>query len=141
MAAIRSLQEIANKWKTVTPQRSNEYRAGIEAPRKDWAEATAAASDNWANGVQEAAASGAFGRGVSAAGTDKWRRGALLKGVSRWGPGVQIAENDYAKGFGPYRDAISNLTLPARFARRDPRNLERVRAVVDAMIATKKSVG
>lgn len=141
MAAIRPLNEIAAKWATVTPQRSTEYRKGIEAPRVDWMEATAAAADNYANGVQEAVAEGRFAKGVANAGTDKWRRGALEKGVSRWGPGVQLAQSDYQRGFAPYREAIASLTLPPRFARRDPRNIARVQAVVDAMIATKKSVG
>ena len=45
---------------------------------------------------------------------------------------------DYEKGFQPYRDAIEKTTLPARFARRDPRNLERVRAQVNAVIAEKQ---
>ncbi len=141
MAAIRDLAAIAQKWATVTPQRANEYRAGINSPRVSWAESAVAAADNYAVGVQEAVADSRFARGVTKAGDAKWKRGALEKGATRWGPGVQLAQDDNSKGFAPYREAIAAVTLPPRFARRDPRNIDRVRAIVDAMIATKKALG
>ena len=68
----------------------------------------------------------------------KWQRGAVEKGVARFGPGVQLAQGDYASAFAPFRDAIARTTLPPRFARRDPRNLLRNKAIVDALIAAKK---
>ncbi|KKM97798.1 hypothetical protein LCGC14_1164310, partial [marine sediment metagenome] len=43
-------------------------------------------------------------------------------------------------GFTPYQAAISAVVLPPRYARRDPRNLARVKAVVDALIAKKLSI-
>ena len=48
-----------------------------------------------------------------------------------------MAEPKYAAGFAPYRDAIERVTLPPRYARRDPRNLERVKAVVNALVEAK----
>ncbi|GAI70545.1 unnamed protein product, partial [marine sediment metagenome] len=45
----------------------------------------------------------------------------------------------YARNFAPYRDAIERATLPPRYAKRDPRNLARVKAVVDALIAAKEA--
>lgn len=138
MAFIRSIQDIAKKWATVTPLRAADYEAGVRNPRRDWAQATGAAEDRWKNGVTNAAAKGYFSRGVIQAGTPRWSFGAINKGVARWGPGVTVAENDYSSGFGPYRDAIERVTLPPRYAKRDPRNLARVKAIVDAMIATKE---
>ncbi|GAJ07046.1 unnamed protein product, partial [marine sediment metagenome] len=43
MAFIRSIEHIARKWATVTPGRTEDYRAGVENPRRDWGTATAAA--------------------------------------------------------------------------------------------------
>jgi len=137
MANIRSASEIANKWATVTPQRSSDYEQGVRNPRADWARQTAAAADAWKTGVTEAIARGAFAKGVTRAGTQVWQEGALVKGTARWGPGVQVAQSKYEQAFAPYRDAIESVTLPPRFARRDPRNLDRVKAIVEAMNKTK----
>lgn len=137
MAAIRPTDVIATKWATVTPQRAADYEAGVRDPVGDWKNATVAANDAWKTGVQGAVAADSFAKGVNRAGTATWQEGALQKGVPRWGPGVALAENKYAEGFAPYREAISRLTLPPRFARRDPRNLLRVKAVVDALVAVK----
>lgn len=137
MANIRSTSEIAAKWATVTPQRASDYEAGVRQPRADWARQTAAASDAWKAGITDAIARGAFAKGVNKAGTQTWQEGALLKGTTRWGPGVQVAQQKYETAFAPYRDAIERVVLPPRFARRDPRNLDRVKAIVDAMSKTK----
>lgn len=139
MAAIRPADMIARKWATVTPQRSADYEAGVKEPVRDWKTNTAAASDAWKAGVQNAVAQNLFSKGVNKAGTVAWQEGAVTKGVQRWGPGVALAEDKYLQGFAPYRDAISRVVLPPRFARRDPRNLLRVNAVVDALIAAKKT--
>jgi len=139
MANIRPIDQIAKKWATVTPTRSGDYETGVNQPRKDWMVSTRAAENAYKDGVNKAVAQNRFSTGVVRAGTDKWKKGALEKGVTRWGPGVAIAEGDYRQGFAPYRDAIERVTLPTRYAKRDPRNLERVKAVVNALIAVKES--
>lgn len=138
MAAIATMDVIARKWASVTPMRTADYEAGVRNPRRDWSQATAAAEDAWKGGVQAAAAKNLFSAGVRHAGTAKWQQGAIAKGVARWGPGVSVAEPDYSAGFSPYREAISRTTLPQRYPARDPRNLARVKAIVDAMIAVKE---
>jgi len=138
MAAIRSIEKIGKKWATVTPGRVQDYQEGVESPRRDWEAATAGAEDAYNAGVNQAIAEKRFGKGVRAAGSDKWQRNALSKGTQRWGPGVAMAESEYVKGYGPIRDAIERVTLPPRYARRDPRNLNRVKVIVDAVIAAAK---
>ena len=127
------MADIAQKWTRVTPMRSEDYRQGIESPKKDWETETKAAAGAWKDGVAKAAAAGSFGKGVDAAGTGKWKRKALDVGVDRWGPGVSVAGPDYAAGFGPYRDVIERTTLPPRGAKGDPRNYERVKAIGQAL--------
>jgi len=87
--------------------------------------------------MTEAITKGTWDKGVSRAGMVGWQEGAISKGVPRWGPGVQVAEPKYAAGFAPYREAIARVQLPPRFARRDPRNLQRVNAIVDALVKAK----
>jgi len=140
MAFIRSIEIIAEKWATVTPLRATDYATGVANPRRSWAQATVAAADSYTAGVQQAIQRGSFASGVKKAGDDKWLRKATVNGVRNWGPGVAEAKGDYAAGFAPYRAAIAAVVLPPRYARRDPRNLQRVKAVVDALIAKKVSI-
>lgn len=137
MAEIKSLSAIRDKWQRVTPGRQEDYKLGIEHPKRDWEEETLAGEDNYVAGVTAAQAKGLFAKGVREAGSAKWKEKALKKGPGRFAEGVYIGGDDYAKGFAPYRDAIAAVDLGPRFPRRDPRNIERVKRVVDALIAAK----
>ena len=140
MAFIRSIEQIAKKFAQVTPGRTEDYRMGVENPRRDWATATAAAENAYESGVTQAIAKKRFGKGVKKAGSETWQKGAIEKGTARWGPGVVLAQEKYARNFAPFRDAIERTTLPPRFARRDPRNLDRVKAVVNSLVAAKEAL-
>lgn len=137
MAEIKSLAAIRDKWTRVTPGRIEDYKLGIKNPRRDWEEETLAAEDNYKAGVDAAHAKKLFGKGVKKAGTVKWQDKSLKKGPGRFAEGVYIAGPDYEKGFAPYREAILAVDLGPRFPKRDPRNLDRVKRIVDALIAKK----
>lgn len=137
MPAIRSISDIARKWTDVTPGRADEYKAGVEAPKKDWEAETKAAEGAYEEGVTAAISEKRFGRGVGEAGTAKWKKGATEKGVARFGPGVRLAGPAYASGFGPYRDVIERVSIPPRGPKGDPRNYDRVRAIGEALHAAK----
>jgi len=137
MAEIKSLSDIRDKWTRVTPGRTEDYRLGIQNPRRDWAEEALAGKANWKAGIDAAAAKDLFAKGITKAGTKKWRDKALKKGPGRFAEGVYIAGPDYEDGFKPFHDAISRVDLGPRFPKRDPRNLERVKRIVDALIAEK----
>lgn len=137
MAAIKDLREISQKWARVTPQRAGDYAAGVKNPRRDWGQETAAASDRYAQGVTEAINNGSFERGVTKAGTEKWQRKASSVGAQRFGPGVQAAQGDYEQGFAPFAEVIRNTNLPPRFPKGDPRNIERVSAIAEALHSKK----
>lgn len=140
MAFIRSIDSISKKWAEVTPMRAADYQAGIENPRRSWASATVNAEGSYEDGVRQAIGRKAFGKGVKKAGDAKWQRKSLTRGVANWGPGVADAEGDFNAGFAPYREAIAAVKLPPRYARRDPRNLARVKAINDALIAKYESL-
>lgn len=137
MAEIKSLVAIGEKWGRVTPGRVEDYKIGIQNPKRDWAEEAKAAKTNWKAGIDAAAAKDLFSKGIEKAGTGKWKDRALKKGPGRFSEGVYIARPDYEKGFAPFREAIAAVDLGPRFPKRDPRNLERVKRVVDALVAKK----
>lgn len=141
MAEVKSVDAVAEKWARVTPTRAADYEAGVRSPRKDWQQATVAATDAWKTGVQTAITQGSFAKGVNRAGTGTWQAGAIDKGVARWGPGVQIGQEAYKSGIAPYIEAIKRVTLPPRFARRDPRNVDRVRVIAEALAKVKQGLG
>lgn len=53
--------------------------------------------------------------------------------MSRWSGGVQIATPDYESAWAPYRDIIERAFLPVRYPVGDPRNLNRVAVMADAL--------
>lgn len=134
---IKNLSAVREKWARVTPMRTEDYKLGVKNPKRDWADETEAAEGNWKMGIDKAASQGLFKKGVRQAGTGKWEKGALEKGPQRFAEGVMLAESDYEKGFAPYHAAIERADIGPRFPRRDPRNLNRVKAVVDALVAEK----
>ena len=137
MAEIKSLSAIGAKWTRVTPGRTEDYKLGIQNPKRDWAAETEASAGNWKAGIDAAQAKGLFEKGVAKAGTKKWQEKALKKGPGRFAEGVYIAGPDYEKGFAPYHEAIARVDLGPRYPRRDPRNIERVKRVVDALVEEK----
>ena len=139
MASIKPLSAIKEKWTRVTPGRTEDYKIGIQNPRRDWEEATSSESavSNYKAGVDAAHAKGLFKKGVDRAGSAKWRDRALKKGPGRFAEGVYIGGDDYQKGFAPFHAAIERTDIGPRFPKRDPRNLDRVRKIFDALIAEK----
>ena len=137
MAEIKTMAAIKEKWTRVTPQRTEDYTAGIKSPKRDWATEATAAKGNWKAGVDAAAAKDLFAKGVAAAGTPKWKAKALSLGPGRFAEGVSLAGDDYAKGFAPFQAAIAACDLGPKYPRRDPRNLDRVKKVVTALVEAK----
>lgn len=140
MAAIRSLDQIAQKWGRVASASGASYEDGVKNPTASWSAGAAAANDAWKSGVQAAVASNRFAGGVRAAGDQKWQQNTVNKGPARFAQGVQLATPDYSAGFAPYRDAIQAASLPPRGARRSPQNLQRVTAIVNALAAKKEAM-
>jgi len=133
MPAVKSLDRISQKWITVCQTSQNSYEDGVRNPRKDWAENTVKAASSYAAGVQAAVSSGRFAKGVASAGTSKWQTNAITKGPGRWAEGVRLAQDNYERGFAPYRAIIEGLKLPDRGPVGDPININRVRVIADAL--------
>lgn len=139
MAEVKSSASIREKWARVTPQRTEDYKIGVGSPRRDWAAAATAQKEVHKAAMIDAAAKDSFAKGIAKAGTDKWKTKALQKGPGRFAEGVMVAGPDYETGFAPYRDEIERTTLPPRFPKGDPRNINRVAAISAAL--RKKKIG
>lgn len=133
MANVKSTSQIAEKWKRVTPGRTEDYIQGVKNPRTDWGQATAAAESNWKEGINKAANAGRFKKGVEKAGTAKWQENTIVKGQDRWGQGVAIGADNYESGVAPYLDVLRNLNIGPKYPTGDPRNIARVASVAAAL--------
>jgi hypothetical protein len=133
MVNIRPIDQIVNKWQNRASGAATDYEAGVRQPMSDWATNAAAAEQNYQQGINAAIARKAFSKGIREAGTEKWQRKAIQKGAARYSQGVSMGVQEYSEGFKAVHDTLSRLTLPARGAKGDPKNLERVRAVVNAL--------
>lgn len=141
MSEIRPIHAIKEKWSRVTPQRTEDYKIGVQNPRRDWADAASAQADTWKSAIMEAATKNLFAKGVQEAGTAKWKDRAIRKGPSRFAEGVMVGADDYAKGFEPYRSVIEAVTPPPKFPRGDPRNIERVKSYAQPLHARRVGGG
>lgn len=130
---LKDTATIARKYSQRAQAAGADYAAGVKSPRADWAANTVAAKGAYAQGVQDSIGRDAFAKGVNNAGTAKWQGKAAGVGATRYPQGVAGAEADYAKGFQPYAETLASTTLPPRAAKGSPQNLERVRAVADAL--------
>lgn len=133
MVKVKGAAETLEKWQRRVGQAGPDYTAGVSDPSVDWEGPTKAAENNYGEAVTKAVSEKRFGKGVAKAGNEKWRRKTTSVGPSRWGTGVAAAGPDYEKGMAPVLSAIGALTLPARYPAGDPRNLERVRAMNEAV--------
>lgn len=133
MPAVKSLDKISAKWAEVSQRSQGAYEDGVRNPRGDWAKNTAAAANSYAAGVQAAVSSGRFAKGVAKAGNSKWQQNAIEKGPGRWAEGIRLSQSAYERGFAPYRTVLENLQLPSRGPVGDPANINRVKAVAEAL--------
>jgi hypothetical protein len=139
MAEVKSGARIQEKYTRVTPQRSEDYKLGVQSPRRSWSKSAAGAAQSYKDGVTAAAAQGRFEKGVNAAGDAKWQTKALEKGPGRFSEGTMLAGPDYLKGVQPYLDTIAATAMPVRFPKGDPRNIARVQVLNQAL--RKKKIG
>jgi len=134
---MKDLATIAAKYVQRAQAAGPEYKAGVDGTTADWAGVTAAANENYKAGVTEAMGRDAFKKGVTAAGTAKWKDKASNIGAQRYGQGVSGAAAAYQAGFAPFAAAIANANLPPRAPRGSPANAQRSSTMADLLHRTK----
>lgn len=136
---LKPIEAIADKWSKRAGAASPDYATGVAQPAKDWGRESIAGANAWQQGVNEAVAGGRFARGVAKAGTAKWQAKSTTLGAQRYSSGVSASKGDYSAGFAPFAQVITSVALPEKGARGASGNLERVRAVADALHAKRIS--
>ena len=139
MAKVRG--NPADKWVRRASQSTNDYSEGVANPRRSWQTATVAAAAAQAQGVQQAIQQKRFEKGVQAAGEAKWQNRAQQVGSERYAGGVAAGQSDYAQNVQPFFDVIDSTQLPPRGPKGDPRTIERVKVLNDALRRKKLSLG
>lgn len=134
---VISASAAAEKWARRASTATQDYTNGVQNPSMDWATATKSAEDNYKTSVIAAANAGRFGKGVTAAGSEKQKKAAVEKGGARWAPGIAASQDAFATGIQKVLTVISGLTLPPRGIKGDPRNLQRVTIIANALHAMK----
>lgn len=138
MPQVKPLAEIASKFVRRASASSEDYKTGVNRAQ-NWQQNTQAAKDNYEAGVTEAISNDRFSKGVSKVSNQEWQNKAATKGGANYGSGVRLAENDYSKGYAPYRAVVEGVTLPPRGPKGSPENYERVRAIGEAQHQAKVS--
>lgn len=129
MALIRPLEQIASKWREVTPQRHAIYKRNVEAPLRNWEENTLAASERRDLGLQEAINDGRIDRGIKKAGQAKWKKQTVTLGPQRWQEGVSKGETAYKVGFQASHEVIAATDPGPKYPKGDSRNWDRSKAI------------
>ncbi len=136
--AAKDASSVAQKWIRVTPQRSQDFEEGVQNPRKPWKASTLSAAQRHTDGVQKAIQEKRFEKGVSKTSEEDWKQNTISKGRTRWGEGVAIAQDKYARNFAPYLSVMTSIDPGPKFPKGDPRNIDRVKKI--AMALHKKKV-
>ena len=135
---VKSSSASAAKFKRNASAAAGDYTEGVKNAGAKWQAGAAGAADNWSAGVQQAVGRGAYARGVSQAGPEKYVRNATTLGPQRFTQGVAAAEQDWEKGTKPYLDLMSNFNFPTpRRPKGDPSNWLRPQELGMALRAKK----
>jgi len=124
-----SAARAAERWSRRAAAASGDYADGVQNTSRSWAAAAAAAKANFAAGVQAAIAGGRYEKGIGAAGDARWKRNTTEKGPMRYSQGVQLGSADFASAIGPVLEVISRTDLPPRGPVGSDGNYARSRAI------------
>lgn len=135
----KTASQVAEKFATRAAAASGDYVDGAKSTTKDQSAAAIAAATIWKQALDAAAASGSFVKGLQRAGKSKWLDGVSTVGGGRYGEGVAKAAGDYATESAKFDTARNAANSLPRGLKGSPQNISRVTAVVNALVAAKKT--
>lgn len=130
---IKDLGALSAKFVRNAGNATQDYKDGVGGAGADWLAQTSASEPNYEMGVQDAIGRKAFGKGVQAAGASKYTNNAVALGSTRYQGGINNAKDAWARGFAPYAQVLTGLSLPPKGPRRSPQNQARSNAVAVAL--------
>lgn len=133
--SVKDAAASAIKWQSRASGASADYATEAVAHAQDFVKNGVAAAPTFKAAVQAGDIDRRFARGIQKAGAEKFTRGITNKGAGRYSGGITAGLPDYQANVSPYLDTLRGVTLPQRQPRGSPANLERVRAVNQALNA------
>lgn len=130
---VKSAADAAAKFVANAQNAAPAYGKGVAGAGTTWQANTAAASENWKQGVQQAASQDRFAAGITNASQQKYQTRASGVGTQRYPTGVAQAGPAYTTAVQPYLTTLQNLTLPPRGVRGSPNNIQRVAVIAAAL--------
>jgi hypothetical protein len=109
-----SAPRAAERWARRAAAASTDYADGVQQTSRSWSGAAIAGKANWAAGVTAAQGRDGYAKGITAAGDAKWKRNTVDKGPMRYAQGVQLGAADFSAAIGPVLEVISRTDLPPR---------------------------
>jgi hypothetical protein len=134
---IKDTGSLAKKFVGRAQSAAGDYKTGVEASGQDWEAGARAGEGNYEAGVTQAIGDKRYGKGIAAAGAQRFTTRAATLGSQRYPTGVGAAEGDWARGAGPYLEALKGMELPPRRPKGDPGNQNRANAVASKLRAMK----
>lgn len=129
----KSAAEIAKKFIRVTPDRVEDYEEGVKNPRKDWQKNSIDSESNYQAALKESFTRNARVKGIQRVGTAGQMAATIEKGLARWPEGVRIAEEAMRSGMEFVVRAIESVKERPKYPKGDPRNLEIVKDITQAV--------
>lgn len=134
---MKSAQAVATKYVNRAGAASGDYAEGVRTTTKDQAARAIASAGIYKQAVQEAAARGAYEKGLQRAGSGAWKTGVEKKGQTRYAEGVSASVSKYVERSAEFDGARSAADSLPRGPRGSAQNLTRVQAVVSALRSKK----
>lgn len=95
--ALKTADQIVEKYQRGIQGAGADYAAGVQSPSKPWQASTIAGAERWRTGIQEAINNRSFEKGVNAAGDQKWQQRAASLGAQRYAASASEAAAAYQK--------------------------------------------
>ena len=130
---VPTKDDVVKKWVEETPRRSTYYEKETPKAAELWEGNTILAASTYKTAIQATDIDARFKGGVKKAGAAKFKRKVIDVGIARFGPGVTAAKTDYDSGVDPYLAELATVDVRARGPRGDVGNLDRVKAIMDAL--------
>lgn len=124
---------VVQRWVTGCERNRDRYEEGVKNPKRDWKTQTLNAKNAYYQALDLIRQNRTWEKGVQAVDTAYWQSRTLELGVPRWLPGVQASQGKYANKMQRVLSILQSIQLPDRGPRGDPRNLERVRVIDEAL--------
>jgi len=130
---VPSKDDVTKKWLEEAPKRSAYYEAEAPKAAEKWFSETIAAATIFKAAIQAANIEKMYAGGVKRVGAEKFKRKVTDVGVTRFGPGITAAEDDFDKGIEPFLAILAATTIKERGPRGDPGNYDIVKQVGDPL--------